>query len=122
MLDKKLVCLMMLAAAAAACGGGDIEGMWEADEKVGGKRHEFTLDADLVGEGKFYVVSGNQVFKCNADVEAQETSREGRYDVEVKFKGDCGSVADVELECQLEEDDAVLDCDGLEFNRVEDDI
>jgi hypothetical protein len=120
LLDKMMVCVV-LALAAAACGGEEIEGTWEADEKIAGKRHEFTVDSELVGDGKFYLVDGQQVFKCSADVEAKATSREGKFDIEVQFKGDCSNVADVELECELEKDGDVLDCDGLEFNRVEDD-
>jgi hypothetical protein len=104
----------------AGCGGEEVVGMWESDQKVAGKRHEFTLDNDLVGEGKFYLTTNdNQVVKCEADVEAKPTSREDKYDLELKFQGQCKSVADMEFECEIEKEGAVLDCDGTEFNRVE---
>lgn len=120
MFDKKLRGAMIIALFASACGGEDIEGMWESDDKVAGKRHEFSIDSDLIGEGTFYATdNAGQVFKCKADVEGKAGSREGRYELEVQFKGDCSSAPDVELECQLENDDNLLDCDGLEFNRVE---
>ena len=121
MFDKKLSGAMIILLLASACGGEDIEGTWESDDKVAGKRHEFSIDADLVGEGTFYVDNGGgQVFKCKADIEGKTGSREGKYELELQFKGDCGNAQDIELDCQLENDDNLLDCDGLEFNRIED--
>ena len=120
MFDKKLGGAIIILLFASACGGG-IEGVWESDDKVAGKRHEFSIDSDLMGEGTFYVADGGQVFKCKADIEGKESTREGSYELELQFKGDCSNAQDMELDCQLENDDNLLDCDGLEFNRIEDD-
>jgi len=120
--DKKLSGAMIILLLASACGGEDIEGVWESDDKVAGKRHEFSIDSELMGEGTFYVDGGGgQIFKCKADIEGKHATRDGSYELELQFKGDCNNAQDMELDCQLENDDNLLDCDGLEFNRIEDD-
>ena len=114
---RRLAALTFLALGAAACGGEAIEGTWESDYKVAGKRDTFTLDGDLLGEGTFHGDNGG---KCEADIEAKTTAREGKYELKIEFKGVCSQNADAELECSMDKDDKVVDCGaGLEFNRVD---
>src|SRR5262245_10901902 len=99
--------LAVLTTAAIGCGGDLVEGSWESDQKFGGYRHEFSVEADgdgIVGEGSFYLAAIDGSFvRCLGEIEA-EVKREGKYAVTVCFSGahGCSEVPDVDLDCELQ--------------------
>jgi len=108
-------CAIVVAALSSGCAGA-IEGEWESDERVSGKRSELLLDADGAGEAKLYWNSNAGVQNDKFEIEWKESSREGRFDLEMDCKkstveNGCNN-SDFTMECTLDDDGEEMDCEG----------
>jgi len=109
--------LVMVAAALGLMGcAAEVEGEWESEGRIGGKRSEMAVFGDGTGEAKLYFTSSGDLNSEKFDFSWEERGS-GRFDLDMDcqsstlVQGNCAA-ADFTMDCHSASKGDELDCDG----------